>query len=30
MNRHGNELPELLDANDRHDAGRPLERTDRH
>ena len=30
INGHGNELPELLDANDWHDTGRPLERTDRH
>jgi hypothetical protein len=28
LNGHGNELPELLDANERHDSGRPLERTD--
>jgi hypothetical protein len=28
LNGPGNKLPELLDANERHDSGRPLERTD--
>jgi hypothetical protein len=29
QNGYGNELPELLDANDQHDTGRPFERADR-